>query len=100
MYKHARDRYPVSDIACIAVKHQDRNALSHASLRRSNVECGELLAIRGRYHKFFEVADAELGWARDFCSRIGGDMGWINEGSVCISMRMYEDVADILLLEI
>lgn len=103
MYEHARDRYSVSDIARIAVKHQHCNSFAHTSLWGSNVKCGEVLAVRCRYHQVFKVGDAELGWPRDFCSSIIRNVGGVDKSSVSVSMRptvTAREDQNALLLEI
>lgn len=79
----------MSDVSCIAVKHQHGKVLLGTFVWRANVECGQLLAIWGRDHKLFEVCDAELRGSRDRCAGFIRDMGRINKSSVHMSDRFW-----------
>ena len=71
----------MSNIPCITMEHQDRKLL-RPRFRRSDIKCRQLLAIRGRDHKLFEIRNAELGGSGNLGAGKVWDMGGVYESSV------------------
>jgi len=78
----------MSNIPCIAVKHQDcdigvfrgMTGGSRRSFLWSDVECMEFFAVGCGDHKFLKVGEAELGGFGNLLSREVGNVRGVNEG--------------------
>ena len=71
----------MSNIPCIAMEHQHRKFL-RPRFWSSEIKCRQLLSIRGRDHKLFEVCDAELRGSGNFGTGKVWDMRGVDESSV------------------
>lgn len=73
----------MSDVACIAMEHEDCDITTSVGRGSADVEGGERFPIWRGYHEVFEVVEAKLGGAGYIGTGEIGDVGGVDEGSVC-----------------